>query len=93
MKKSIFYLLSVNMTESYNEQLFKEKINLAVDWIQIMPNIFIIESTSDKSKWLTRLKLTLKENSFFITEMNIDNNTGFVSKWIWDWIDKKRKDA
>ncbi|HOV12866.1 MAG TPA: hypothetical protein PK771_01165 [Spirochaetota bacterium] len=91
MKESIFYILTINLKEEYDRKFFKKKINLAIDWIKIMPNVFIIESVSDKDKWLNRLKQSLNENEFFLAEIDINNNTGYLPKWIWEWINTKKE--
>lgn len=84
-----YFILLIEDIEKVEWVSFKEKIDLALDWIRIMPNSFILKTTSDTSKWYARLKPVLTNTSFFITEININNRTGFMTQSKWNWINKK----
>ena len=83
-----FYILTINPRDEYSTKNLKTKLNQALDWVQIMPNTFIIKSTSDKEKWYSRLKPVLEDNTFFLVEIQLENRTGWLPNWIWDWIVK-----
>ena len=69
--------LDINVNQ-YEVNLFENKLNKALDWIQIIPNVFIIESTSNKNKWLERLKPVFGNNHFFLIAIDLNNNTGWL---------------
>lgn len=85
-----YYLLMVNISKPYDTEALKEKINLALDWVQIVPGVFIVESTSDLEKWYGRLKPILKDNDFFLIKITLDGYTGWLHQWVWDWIKEKQ---
>ena len=86
----VFYILSIDNQGKFNPDKLKEKLDLSLDWVKIMPNIFILKSTSKKEKWYDRLKPVLNDNKFFLVEVNLDNKTGWLSKWTWDWMKKNK---
>lgn len=45
---AVFYILSIDNQGKFNPDKLKEKLDLSLDWIKIMPNIFILKSTSKK---------------------------------------------
>lgn len=85
----IYYLLTIDSLNGTNINTFKEKLNFAIDWAQIIPNVYILESTSNVEKWLKRLKPILGDNSFFLIKVDLNNRTGWLSKQAWEWIGKR----
>ena len=88
MKETMNYLLTIDVEQDYEVSKLKNKLDLAVDWLRIVPGCYFIHSTSDVSKWYERLKEVLPNNRFFITEININQNNynGWLSKEKWEWI-------
>ena len=50
---AVFYILSIDNQGKFNPDKLKEKLDLSLDWIKIMPNIFILKSLNIKQneKW------------------------------------------
>ncbi|KLI59518.1 hypothetical protein [Brachyspira hyodysenteriae] len=83
-----YFILLIEDIDKIEWKQFKEKIDLAIDWLKIMPNSFILRTTSSTSVWYARLHPILSNTTFFISEINIDNRTGLMSKSKWNWLNK-----
>lgn len=91
-KRIKYYILTINIANTFDRVLFEKKLNLAIAWVQIMPNVFIIKSRLDKKIWFDRMQTVLgKECLFFICETELENYTGWLYKSRWDWIHKHKK--
>ncbi|MEK6916486.1 MAG: hypothetical protein AABW92_01965 [Nanoarchaeota archaeon] len=86
-----YYILIIEESVTIDKDILISKLDLALDWIHIMSNVFIIESTADKIKWYKRLKPVFNGNKFFLTEIDLSNSIGWMPKWIWSWIKEKAK--
>jgi hypothetical protein len=68
-------------------------LNKAKDWYRYTSNCWIIYTKLDASTWTDRLKkIPGMENhaQFFVSELNLDNRSGWASQDLWDWLDKSR---
>ncbi len=83
-----YFILLIEDMGKIEWKLLKEKLDLAIDWLKIMPNSFILRTTSNTSQWYARLQTVLSDTTFFITEIDINNRTGWMSKSKWNWINK-----
>lgn len=86
------YILTLDNTQNYNSNNLDKKLDLALDWLKLMPGVYFISSTSDVNKWYERIKAALPNNRFFITKVDISNDdyVGWLSRTKWDWIKKKK---
>lgn len=93
MTKANNYLLTIDVEQSYDVKILKEKLDLAVDWLRVVPGCYFIHTTSDSEKWYERLKAALPNNRFFITKIDISKGeyTGWLPREKWNWI-KQYKD-
>lgn len=87
------YLLTINPQQIYSPDELKAKLDIAVDWVKLMPNVFLVFSTSDLDKWYSRLKPVLGDNQFFMADTNIEYKkcTGWLYESTWDSVKKIRK--
>ncbi|MDA0073023.1 hypothetical protein OFT50_13210 [Brachyspira hyodysenteriae] len=46
-----YFILLIEDIDKIEWKQFKEKIDLAIDWLKIMPNSFILRTTSSTSVW------------------------------------------
>lgn len=83
-----YFILLIEDIEKVEWEQLKGKLDLAIDWLKIMPNSFILKTTSDTSKWYARLQVVLSNTTFFMSEIDINNRTGWMSKTKWNWINK-----
>ncbi|MDZ4726548.1 MAG: hypothetical protein SH817_10340 [Leptospira sp.] len=81
-----FYILTINFTKPFHEKVLVGRLNKSLDWIQIMPGVFIIKSNSDIKTWYDRLSTALNKNQFFIVEIDLSVRNGWLPKSAWDWI-------
>jgi len=69
----------------------KPTFDMAVDWVRITPNVWIVWTTSTPDEWYKRLQPLLgpKDHLYIF---GIDNHVrhGWAPKWIWEWLDKQR---
>ena len=69
--------------------------NLALDWLRIAPNSWILWSNTDIAAWNDRVRKFMQpEDSVLIAELNMsstpDKFSGFQHQWVWDWVQKAR---
>ena len=65
--------------------------NKAVDWLRYAPNCWIVWTTSSAQTWYERLKPHLKQGDYlFIGRLNVSERSGWLPKWIWEWLSKPR---
>lgn len=63
----------------------------AIDWLRYAPNCWIVYTTSSAEVWSQRLKPHLGEKDLFlIIRLDLRERQGWMSKMVWDWIDKYR---
>lgn len=86
------YILTIDVEQNYDVDKLKEKLNIAVDWLRIVPGTYFIRTTSDSDKWYQRLKQALPNNRFFLTKIDLstDEYAGWLPKDKWEWIKKYR---
>jgi len=86
-----FYHIYIKPKEGISLEDVEKKMNLALDWFRYDRNCYVVYSTSDTDKWLERLKpLFYPKGRVFISELNIRNRNGWMTKDFWDWLKKKR---
>lgn len=88
----MFYLLTVDNKNQMDINGLEKNLNLALNWVQIMPNVFIIKSDRRKEVWQLRIKDVANDNLFFITEISLNNNyNGWLYPKTWEWINKNKR--
>lgn len=87
------YLLNIDVRDEYDTKKLKEKLDICIDWLRIVPGCYFLRTTSDKEKLYKRFKPILGNTSFFISKMDISNSDyiGWLPRDKWEWI-KKYKD-
>ena len=91
MPKAVFYHIYIVPKEGISTETVKSKIELSLDWFKYNKSIWIVYSTSDTKKWMTRLKpLVESGGALFICELNTNNRNGWMNKKFWEWIRKER---
>ena len=65
--------------------------NYAIDWLRYAPNCWIVWTTSSAQTWFRRLKPHLgPQDHMFICRLDLTERKGWLPKWIWDWLGKRR---
>jgi hypothetical protein len=84
------YILVISPEYAYNADKLVEKLNIAINWLQVVPNVYILKSSSDLNKWYLRLKSVLRDNMFYMVKINLSTEeyTGWLEQHKWDWIRK-----
>ncbi|MCA6072016.1 MAG: hypothetical protein LE178_00455 [Endomicrobium sp.] len=85
------YFIAIGNESQIDIVGLERNLNLALDWIQIMPNVFIVKSNKTKELWHARIKSVTNNNLFFITEISLNNNfNGWLYPKTWEWINKNK---
>jgi hypothetical protein len=91
MAKATFMHIYISPKKDVTREKVEEKINLGLDWYRYTNNIYIVYTTSDITKWQSRLLELVDPDGFmFICEFNINNYNGWMAQNFWDWIMKPR---
>ncbi|MFA6198127.1 MAG: hypothetical protein WC734_03170 [Patescibacteria group bacterium] len=91
MTEGRFYHIYIVPKESVAFDTVEQKMNLAVDWFRYNSKNWVVYSTSDVEKWVSRLQpLVEPTGDLFVCELNIQNRNGWMSKKFWEWIKKER---
>ena len=73
------------------KQLEEKVFDKALDWVRYTPNCWIVWTSREPDDWFIRLRANVPRlESFFIVEINLENRRGWLPKWVWEWINKKR---
>ena len=85
-----FYHVFINPKEGVTRSQIEEEMNLAIDWFRCTQNVWVLYTTSDADKWLTRLRPFVDpEGSLFICRLDISRRNGWMTKKFWSWIREK----
>lgn len=87
MTKTVFYHIYINVKNDISTEKVESKIDFALDWFKYDKGLYIIHSTSDVKKWMTRLKpLVESGGNLFICELNVSKRNGWMNKKFWEWL-------
>jgi hypothetical protein len=88
---SDYYIVFIEPNPGTAVEAIQAKMDLAIDWFRITPNLWILYTSSDEDKWQVRLKpLVDPGGALFISLLNIERYNGWMTQKFWDWIEKKR---
>lgn len=66
--------------------------HFADDWMRYAPNCWIVWTDRPPTDFYYAIHPRLKpKDSMLIVGLNMDERSGWLPRWIWDWIDKKRE--
>jgi len=69
----------------------KQVFERAKDWMRYAPNCWIIWTNESPETWFQRLKPQMgKGDTVLICAINLTERRGWLSKELWDWIQKER---
>ncbi|MCZ7358136.1 MAG: hypothetical protein O8C66_09470 [Candidatus Methanoperedens sp.] len=84
-----FLHISFNFNSDIDQKALKKKFDKALDWIQYLPNCWIVKTSRGAQKWYERLKPLLgPKDHIFICKLDLSERQGWLPKWIWEWIQK-----
>jgi hypothetical protein len=84
--------LHVTVSGEFDAKKLEEAVfDKALDWVRYAPNCWILWTSRDPDDWFIMLRHNIQRmQSFFVVEINLENRRGWLPKWIWEWINKKR---
>jgi hypothetical protein len=86
---STFLHVFIKPKRGVTDEMVTEKLNLAIDWYKYAENCFVVKTTSDVSKWQTRLKpLVEPDGSLLILTVDPTKRQGWIAKSFWEWLKK-----
>ena len=72
-------MIVVDAGEAYDLGALTNKLDLAIDWIQILPSSWLVYTTTSAQKWVDRLKTVLpSETTYFAAEVSTSDWAGKV---------------
>jgi len=86
-----YYNIYIKPKEGINLAEVEKKMNLSLDWFRYDTSCYVVYSSSDVNKWFERLRpLVDPKGRLFISEIDIHNRNGFMTRDFWDWLKKER---
>jgi len=83
--------ISIYFHRELDTEAIKKSFGKAIDWIHYMPNCWLVLTSSDPDRWYARLAPLLgDEDTLLICEIRAETVTGWIGKWIIEWIEKAR---
>jgi hypothetical protein len=71
----------------------KPVFDRAPDWFRYTSNCWVVWTSLSAEKWYERLRPFLTDaDTLFIVKLDVSERQGWLSKSMWDWLDKERKD-
>ncbi len=71
-----------------------EKVfNSALDWLRYDEHCWILYTTTELDIWRDRIRQTegiTTSMGFLLVEFDRSNQSGYMYKWVWDWLNKPR---
>lgn len=71
-------------------QQIQDQMDLSLDWFKYADQCWIVHTTSDPEKWLTRLKPLVEPGGHvFICKLDASIRQGWMAKSFWEWLQPK----
>ena len=71
------------------EEDVEKVMNLALDWYRYSEYCWVVKTTSDVSKWQTRLLPLIKPGgTLLILKVDPTKRQGWLAKSFWEWLRK-----
>ena len=86
MEVSFFHIFIKPRSAVTDEQV-KKQMNLALDWYKYSDYCWVVKTTSDSTKWQTRLKpLVEPSGALLIFKLDLSERHGWMAKGFWSWL-------
>lgn len=90
MSKRRFVLVILNSKNHIEASKVTKILDRAPDWIEFVPNNWLVWTSLSATRWYSRLKpLLASGDNLFICEVNIQDRSGFMPKSFWDFLRSK----
>jgi hypothetical protein len=91
MARGKFYHVFMRLRPGVTLEQAEVRMNLSVDWFRYDVHNWLVYSTSDADTLWSRFKPLIEpEGLLLVCEINVQNKNGWMSKSVWDWLNKKR---
>jgi hypothetical protein len=85
-------IVAVDAAGPIDREKLIQRLNIAIDWLELMPNCWLLWTSSQSGKWLQRLRKYLPDGAeLFICELNPEDHAGLMPAQVWDFIRQKQK--
>jgi len=93
MSTAAFYIVHINLSKKSSEEDLKKRMNKALDWFRISENTWVLYTTSDATKWYSRLSPLVKtDGHVFVCRLDNSDRKGWMDKAFWQWMRKDRSE-
>ncbi len=94
MAKAEHYMVFIDPKPGVLYDELEKKMNLSYDWFRIRDNLWIIYTTSDKEKWMSRLTpLVESGGQLFICKLDTTERQGWMKKSYWKWLSRESNES
>jgi hypothetical protein len=70
----------------------EKTLNLAVDWYRYREGCYVVETTTDENKWMSRLEPFVGTTGYlFICKFDTAHFHGMMGPDFWKWFEEKLK--
>jgi hypothetical protein len=77
----------MNSVEGIDVVELKKVLNKAVDWCQLAPNAWLLQTPNTSQVWVDRFLPLMADGHFvFVVKQDLTERQGFLPKFVWDWI-------
>ena len=83
--------ISFKWSRPHDPKTLESMFNNALDWVRYAPNCWIVWTSNDAAAWYERVRHhMIKADNVFICKLDLSENNGWLPKFVWDWLNKKR---
>lgn len=87
MAKARYYHVYIVGKKGVKLENIQKKMDLALGWFRYDRKNWIVYSTSDINKWMSRLQPLVKpDGSLFICAFDVTYHNGWMTEDFWKWI-------
>jgi transcriptional regulator with XRE-family HTH domain len=85
-----FLHISFDFGTEVDEDNLKQSFDLAQDWVNYIPNCWIVLTDRSAQEWYEHLKPLLGPKAhLFICKIDLSERQGWLPKWVWKWFPNK----
>lgn len=94
MSKRQFLIMTADfMGVPPDDDILLEQLNKGLDWIRLTPTSWLLFTSKDAKAWYARFRKISPKGRVFITRVDPSERSGWMSKSVWEFIDKHGQEA
>lgn len=94
MARRQFLMMTADFRDApSDDDVLLEQLNKALDWIRLTPTSWLLFTSKDAKAWYARFRRVSAKGRVFITRVDPSDRSGFVSRSVWEFIDKHQDEV